>query len=207
MLTRLSSLPSHTQQTAYTYSSTQMQSLLHATRKVETLMTAYFSPLEVLAGKATVEQAAAQTVVTVPYYSEAEALDANTVNVLGQQLAVVLERPVQLVVVRLLTPSLDASVLSQYLSKELHDSTFRKVMLALFSSAGIVTTGSSSSSVPGTLIGVKVRLAGRLLQEATQPRQTIQTVSLGCFSPHPNHLLQSSSYTATNLKGAYTVKV
>lgn len=205
MLTRLSSLPSHTQQTAYTYSATQMQSLLHATRKVETLMTAYFSPLEVLAGKATVEQAAAQTVVTVPYYSEAEALDANTVNVLGQQLAVVLERPVQLVVVRLLTPSLDASVLSQYLSKELHDSTFRKVMLALFSSAGIVTTGSSS--VPGTLIGVKVRLAGRLLQEATQPRQTIKTASLGCFSAHPNHLLQSSSYTATNLKGAYTVKV
>jgi hypothetical protein len=201
-------LPTQDQVTAHTYSASHMRSLVYASRAVDSLLESFSSPLEVLTGKATVEQGAGQTVVTVPYftYSSLEVLSVNAVNALGQQLAVALARPVQLVLVRLLSPTLDASVLAQYLSKELEENTFRKTMLNLFTHIGPVPL-STSCPQPGTLIGVKVRLAGRLLKEASRPRQTIQSASLGSFSASPKHALQSGSYTISNSKGAYTVKV
>lgn len=210
MLTSLTTnpLPSQGQVKGYTQNRIQMESLLHASRLVETLVAAFFNPLELVAGKPMLEASSASTLITVPYYAydSLKALSLDSINGLGHLLSDQLGRPVQLVLVRLLTPVLDAHVLARYLSLELKHSTYRAIVLSLFSKLNLVTPMTLGLQT-GTLIGVKVRLAGRLIGEPSRPRQTIQTASIGTFSANSHHALQSSSYTTTNLKGTYTLKV
>lgn len=160
-----------------------------------------------LHGKATMQQTANLVVITVPYYSD-HVLTASSVNMLGQQLASMAGCLVELRLVRLLAPFLDADILARFLSRELHSSRFRKVVTTLFNHIGPIKPYTRLPvSYTGAILGVKIRLAGRLLEEPTQPRQTIQTASMGTFASGRLYRLQAGSYTTSNSKGAYTVKV
>jgi len=199
-------LPSHTPQ-VHCFTNESMAALLHATRSIEALVSHYFAPLQALAGKAHLERTASKAVVTVPYFmlQGTGSLNANSVNLLGRQLAATLQCPVEVRLVRLQAPYLDAHVLAQFLSIELASTTFRKAMLTLFTLVGPIKRTDQAPT--GALLGVKVRLAGRLLLEASRPRQTVQVEALGSFASHSLHTLQAASHTATNTKGTYTVKV
>jgi ribosomal protein S3 len=186
-----------------------MQTLVGVSRSVDTLLESFWSPLGVLAGKAYVSHAACGATVTVPYWhtEPLSSLNQSTVNALGTQLATLLKVPVHLELVRQLTPLYEAGMLAQFLAGELTSATFRSVILKLFSSIGPVSGHGSVGSQQGTLVGVKVRLAGRLLKEASRPRQTLQTASLGSLTASLKHVLQAASHTVSNQKGSYTVKV
>lgn len=192
-----------------------MQTLLNGSRSVDTLLQAFWSPLEVIAGKAHLSYAVSGVTITVPYWhiEPSHSLSHTTINAVGSQLATLVERPVRLELVRVFTPLLDAHMLAHFFSRELTDSTFRKVIIALFANIGPLSNSGplgmeySQPLQPGTLVGIKVRLAGRLLKEASRPRQTIQSASLGSLTASVKHVVQAASYTVSNQKGSYTVKV
>lgn len=192
---------------AYAYSVPKLLSLMEGSRRVETLVAHTFGTLttDALVGKPVMSKGTGKVTITVPYYlaQEATALNHNSINALGQQLAIDLGCPVELRLIRLQAPYLDAHILAQYLSAELATTTFLKAMSMLMTLVGPTTT----AGMPGSIMGIKVQLRGRLMLEPSRPRMTAQSASLGTFTMLDHRALQSSSYTVSNDKGAYTVKV
>jgi ribosomal protein S3 len=198
MLTR-SFLPS-TPSLGYSYSGAP-----DATRHVQTLMESVFGTLtDTLVGKAIVSQGMETTVVTLPYHMMEGSLSHSMVNALGMQLAETLDCPVEVRLIRLSVPYLDASILAQWLTQDLEHSTFSQTMATLMT---LVGPTSVLTAVPGAITGIKVQLAGRLMTEPSLPRTVVQSASLGSFRSIPTQSLQAGSHMVTNLKGTFTLKV
>lgn len=175
-----------------------------ATRHVQTLIDSVFGTLkDTLVGKAIVSKGMDSTIISLPYHMLGGALSHSMVNALGIQLAQTLSCPVELRLIRLGAPYLDASILAQWLTQDLGQSTFRQTMGTLMTLVG----PSAFASVPGAITGIKVQLAGRLMTQPSLPRTVVQSASLGSFRQGPYQSLQSGSHTMVNLKGTFTVKV
>nr|YP_009445633.1 ribosomal protein S3 [Tremella fuciformis]YP_010180089.1 ribosomal protein S3 [Auricularia auricula-judae]ATX61911.1 ribosomal protein S3 [Tremella fuciformis]ATX61932.1 ribosomal protein S3 [Tremella fuciformis]ATX61955.1 ribosomal protein S3 [Tremella fuciformis]ATX61976.1 ribosomal protein S3 [Tremella fuciformis]ATX61998.1 ribosomal protein S3 [Tremella fuciformis] len=65
----------------------------------------------------------------------------------------------------------------------------------------------TDSHLPSHIVGIKVRVSGRLMTERSQPRKTVQSVQVGSFSKNNLSLVDMASYSTKNKKGAFTVKV
>jgi ribosomal protein S3 len=63
------------------------------------------------------------------------------------------------------------------------------------------------SKLPSHILGLKIRVSGRLASERSRPRFTVQTAETGTFSKNNLSLVQVRSSTAKNKKNRYTVKV
>lgn len=155
--------------------------------------------------------------LTVPYYpsptvtptgitESALSLNANAIQALGDQLSLAYGVSVSVHLLRLTEPYLDAQVLSAYLSHCLSNSTFKSTMRTLFQGLKLLGNGTTVS-LPAWLAGVKVRVAGRLVQERSRPRTTVSQTALGTFQLGRHSVVQAGSYTQANAKGSVTVKV
>ena len=201
-------------------------------RRVQSLVDSVLSTVSTtLVGKAIISQGMNHLIIMLPYHMLQGALNQSMVNALGAQLSLVVGQDVELIMVRLSAPYLDANVLAKWLSMDLAATTFSQAIKTMLSKMTITKTtkaqtpkrtttaglkGSSLTgshprqfpvTLPGTIIGVKVQLAGRLLTERSLPRAVVQSASIGSFRPGPHQSLQSGSYTMVNTKGTYTVKV
>jgi ribosomal protein S3 len=175
------------------------------TRQVQSLVQSAFSTLtDTLVGKVIISKGIDSTIISLPYHMVQGALSHSMVNALGLQLAQTLGCPVELRLIRLSAPYLDASILAQWLTQDLGQSTFRQTMGTLMS---VVGPSVGAPSVPGAITGIKVQLAGRLITEPSQPRTVVQSATLGSFRPSPNQALQAASHMMVNRKGTFTVKV
>jgi hypothetical protein len=174
-----------------------------------TVLKAFTSQLDMLCGRPTLTHGETLT-IRVPYYTRVEgaALTTSALMALQSQLSSILGVPVVLHWLRLSQPYLDATVLAEYISDELQGQTFSRVMSMLL---GVVSPVEPSTIkhlvLPSALVGIKVNLGGRLATEASKPRATRQSITLGSLSPSPTTVNTAGSYTATNDKGSYTVKV
>lgn len=206
-------------------------------RHVQSLVDSVLSTVaSTLVGKAVITQGMDHITITLPYHVLEGALNQSMLNVLGAQLAEVLGRDVELIMIRVSAPYLDANVLAEWLSMDLVTSTFSqtiKTMMTKMMTMTMKTTTTALSTttpnkrtkrtvkgsmymggsalfpvtLPGAITGVKVQLAGRLMTEPSLPRTVVQSASVGSFRPGPYQSLQSGSYTMVNPKGTYTVKV
>jgi len=194
---------------AYSYTNTKMLEIIEASRTIEYLISHAFQALtsDAISGKCVLEKTLNKITVSVPYYLKEGSLNHNVINTIGLIASSSTLCPVELELIRLEAPYLDADVLAQYLSAELMANTFRKVIVQLIRLVGPLKNNSISIPMPGAILGVKVQLSGRLLLEPTRPRMTTQSMSLGSFTVLKNQQVQSSSFTTSNQKGAYTVKV
>ena len=79
----------------------------------------------------------------------------------------------------------------------------------MFASVAPLKAGDAigGSRLPSHIVGLKVQLHGRLTSETSRPRQTEQSATMGSFRADRMGLVHAASHTATNNKGAYTVKV
>ena len=59
----------------------------------------------------------------------------------------------------------------------------------------------------GKVVGINIRIAGRLQKEAIKPKQTVKTVSIGSFSKNRANITSQSSFTSKNKKGTFRVTV
>jgi ribosomal protein S3 len=205
-------LPSgNTTITAHTFDNgVNSTAYLHATRHTNTLVNQFFVPIDVLASKPIIDVTPTTVTVTVFYYmvEERTALNANTINALGEVLSTVWVRPVELRLVKLHYPYLNSDILAAFIIKNLEHDRFERVVSKIF---GLTTpvryVRAEDSNLPSHIIGIKIRLAGRLTTEASRPRATVQSAQIGSFKNSTHTLIESGRCTSVNKKGALTVQV
>lgn len=187
--------------------------VLNATRSAMSLINHFFSPINALTGKPVFTVSANTVVVHVFYYIPAanHALNSNTVNNLGEALSSIFGGPVELRLVKLHYPYLDGHILAQFIAMNTQDYTLSQILRRVFGSISPVKNIDSAnvlaSDLPSHIVGIKVRVSGRLMMERSRPRQTVQTQQIGSFSKDNLALVDSASFTTKNKKGAFTVKV
>jgi len=181
---------------------------LHATRHTNTLVSQFFEPIDVLASKPVIDVTPTTVSVTVFYYmvQEQAALNANTINALGEVLSTVWGRPVELRLVKLHYPYLNSDILAAFIVKNLEHDRFERVVAKVF---GVATPVRhvKDSDLPSHIIGIKIRLSGRLTTETSRPRMTVQSAQIGSFKKSTRTLIEAGQCTTANKKGALTVQV
>lgn len=162
--------------------------MLNATRSAIKLIAHFFSPINALAGKPVFTVTADSVIVHVFYYipDTSKALNNNTVNNLGQTLSSLFRRPVELRLVKLHYPYLNSYILAQYIALNTLDYTLVQIARRIFGSIAPVKNTQSvnvlASDLPSHIVGIKVRVSGRLMTERSRPRQTVQTAQIGSFA-------------------------
>lgn len=139
-------------------------------------------------------------------------LDRNTINFLGDLLSNFFNRPVELRLIKLHYPYLDRTILAKYIRLNTKKYKFKKIQGKVFAKTPVIKYLNPlklkrASQLPSYIVGIKVKLSGRLKTERVRPRKTVQTANIGQFSTLHNTLLDFGSYTGKNNHGAYTIKV
>jgi hypothetical protein len=205
--------------------------LLNATRTGSKLIAHFFSPINALASKPVYTVTTNSVIIHVFYYMPltGQRLNNNTVNNLGEALSGLFSnfsssvsseknlqkeksrRKVELRLVKLHYPYLNSYILAQHIASSVQNYKLVKILQDLFSSVAPVKNTLSlnalSSALPSHIVGLKVRVSGRLITERSRPRKTVQTAQIGSFSKSNLSLVDNASYTTNNKKGAFTVKV
>lgn len=187
--------------------------MLNTTRSATKLIAHFFSPINALASKPVFTVTTNSVVVHVFYYIpvKGQTLNNNTVNNLGETLSSLFERPVEVRLVKLHYPYVNSYILAQYIALNTQDYTLVQIVRRIFGSMSPVKSISDistlSSNVPSHIVGIKVRVSGRLATERSRPRQTVQTAQIGSFAKGNLSLVDNASFTTKNKKGAFTVKV
>jgi hypothetical protein len=135
-------------------------------------------------------------------------------------LSEILQTEVELDLVLLKYPYHDSYILAQLLGLNSKRYNFNRLVKKLFNKATIFKKVSSEevagvtdtpllrvNSVPSKLTGIKVKIAGRLTTQRIVPKATVKTAYKGSFVRSKNNYVVSSTYTAKNKIGAYTVRV
>lgn len=184
---------------------------LNKTRARWQLRSYYFRAIKTLASKPVVKMTRKSVNIYLFYYSKDLKLNRNTVNNLGEIITRLYNKPVELRLIRLSYPYLDANILAQYIRWNLQDYKIVQITNKLFDSLFIIKRPNRektlNSKLPSHIMGIKVRVSGRLLAERSRPRFTVQTAERGTFSKNNLSLLQVASSTTKNKKNRYTVKV
>lgn len=188
--------------------------IINATREANKLVAYFFSPINVLIGKPVYSVTSSALVTHLFYYMpfyESKSLNNNTVNSLGEALSLIFQRPVELRLVKLHYPYLNSFILAQYIAMNTQDYTLVQILRQVFGSISPVkntqSLNSLASQLPSHIVGIKVRVSGRLMMERSRPRQTVQTAQVGSFAKDKFALVDNASFTTKNKKGAFTVKV
>lgn len=201
-------------------------SLLNSTRTASKLIAHFFSPINALASKPVYTVTTNSVIIHVFYYIplSGQGLNNNTVNNLGEALSKLFsstnpasfseknaKKAVELRLVKLHYPYLNSYILAQYIASNVQNYKLAKILRRLFSYVAPVKNTLSpealSSMLPSHIVGLKVRVSGRLTTERSRPRQTVQTAEIGSFSKSNLSLVDTDSFTTSNKKGAFTVKV
>jgi ribosomal protein S3 len=191
----------------------QNQLILNTTRTGAKLISYFFSPINALASKPVFTILPNSVVVHVFYYIPVtgQALNNNTVNNLGEALTRIFKQPVELRLVKQNYPYLNSYILAQYIASNTLTNKLVNIVRRVFSSVAPVKDIRSSealaSVLPSHIVGIKVRVSGRLVTERSRPQQTVQSAEIGSFSKDNLSLVDSALFTTKNKKGAFTVKV
>lgn len=202
-------------------------------RAASQVISDYFSKTQVLSGKPVFTVPGNKIVVNIPYFIpvKSQALNNSTINSLGEVLSKLYKSPVELRLVRLHYPYLNSYILAQYIAmntrkynlKAITNSLFTRVQLSDFPGG----EKDSTPLLPAQILGLKVKISGRLATQRSVPRQTVQTVQIGSFSSsaiaqasskpvknienifqaHADGVVEYAAFTSKNKKGAFTVKV
>lgn len=194
-------------------------------RQASKLIENYFSQVQALAGKPVFSMLGKKVVINVFYFiaQKDQALDSSTINSLGEVLSKLYKCPVELRLVRLHYPYLNSYILAQFVAMNTRKYNFKAIMNSLFSAVreSVIATGSTTS-LPSQIVGLKVKISGRLATQRSVPRQTVQTAQIGSFSSSviqnnafsvqetgakAEGVVEFAAFTSKNKKGAFTVKV
>lgn len=141
------------------------------------------------------------------------ALNSNTINNLGHVLSKVFGRPVELRIISLKYPLMDRSVFAKYLGQNQSNITFHrfnKIRLGnrpVYREKDFKNIELDTFPQDSHILGIKIRLSGRLESEPVRPKQRPVTKLLGCFKGNKDTLVDFGSYTGYNSLGAFTIKV
>jgi hypothetical protein len=195
--------------------------LANNNRAATQIIADYFSKTQVLAGKPVFTVLGNKVVVNVFYYIPVknQALNNSTINSLGEVLSKLYKSPVELRLVRLHYPYLNSYILAQYIAMNTRKYNLKAITNSLFTCVQL-SGPDSTPLLPAQILGLKVKISGRLTTQRSVPRQTVQTVQIGSFSSSAvaqaankpgaalaEGVVEYAAYTSKNKKGAFTVKV
>lgn len=217
--------------TSYASPLTNATVLSNNNRAAGQIIADYFSKTQVLAGKPVFTQLNNKMVINIFYYigEKNQALNNSTINSLGEVLGKLYKCPVELRLVRLHYPYLNSYILAQYIAMNTRKYNLKAITNLLFARAKLLGP-DSSPMLPSQILGLKVKISGRLNTQRSVPRQTVQTYQIGTFSSsaialslfslpgEKNHkdnlnnitaqgVVEYGAYSGKNKKGAFTVKV
>lgn len=190
----------------------------------------YFSPIKALSSKPNFIVTRDKVIINVFYYiprknklslkknnklnlknSRIQGLNRNTVNNLGDLLSKLFDRQVELQFVKLNYPYLNRTILAKYIRHNTNKYKFRKIKGYLFRKRPIVKNVESneaySMNLPSHIVGMKIKISGRLKTERVRPRKTVSMTKIGGFNGEKDLLIEYGTHTSKNKHGAYTVKV
>ena len=132
-------------------------------------------------------------------------------------LSEILQTNVELDIVELRYPYHDSHILAQFLGLNTKKYNFYKLIKKLFQRAKIFKRNIISNSVmskkrlnkvvPVKLTGIKIKIAGRLTTQRVVPKSTVKSAYKGCLEKSKQSFVDTSSFTAKNKLGAYTITV
>ena len=146
-------------------------------------------------------------------------LNKNSKNARLKFLAVLLSKMlqsnVQLEVVRLKYVYHDSNILAQFLGINSHKSTYgqfknilrRKVTIQESDSNSTVNNGANTINPITFLTGFKIKISGRLNRQRVVPKKTVKSTYKGAISANINNVVDQSTFTGKNKKGAYSIRV
>lgn len=139
------------------------------------------------------------------------ALNNNSINNLGDLLTKVFGRFVELRFVKLHYPYLDRTILAKYIAINAKKYNSRRIKRMILSKSPILENTESKRvlkyKLPSYILGVKIKISGRLITERVRPRKTTFIGKTGSFASGKGSLMDFGSYTEKNKHGAFTVKV
>jgi ribosomal protein S3 len=187
--------------------------MLNAMRNASKLISHFFAPINALASKPVFTVKSDSVIIHVFYYVpvKGHVINNNTINNLGQVLSNVFGKQVELRLVKHRYPYLNSYILAQWIANTTQSKKLVQIVRRLFSSVAPVKDTDNietlTNALPSHIVGIKVRVSGRLMTERSRPRQTVQTAQIGSFSKGNLSLVDFASFTTKNKKGAFTVKV
>lgn len=151
-------------------------------------------------------------------------------NDLAILLSKLLQKNVELELVRLKYPYHDSNILAQLIGINGRKLTYGRIKKVLFNKAtisaksvegatpaaehnnnmdieGISSNPLSIKERTSRLTGLKIRIAGRLNRQRVVPKRTVKTAYKGGISKTENNLVDTATYTSKNKKGAVSVRV
>jgi len=187
--------------------------MLNAQRTAIKIIDNFFSPIKALSSNPVFTITTEKVIINVFYFipSKKEALNNNTINNLGDLLSKLFGQPVELRFVKLHYPYLNSTILAKYIGLNVGKHKFRRIQRKIFGKAPIVKNTESLqaqlSELPSHIVGIKIKISGRLITERVRPRQTVLTTQIGSFVSDNNSLIDFGSFTGKNIHGAYTITV
>jgi hypothetical protein len=195
--------------------------LANNNRAASQIIADYFSKTQALAGVPVFTALGNKVVVDVFYFIPVknQALNNSTISNLGEVLSKLYKSPVELRLVRLHYPYLNSYILAQYIAMNTRKYNLKAITNSLFTRVQL-SSPDSTPLLPAQILGLKVKISGRLTTQRSVPRQTVQTVQIGSFSSsaiaqavgktgaaHALGTVEYAAYSSKNKKGAFTVKV
>ena len=129
-------------------------------------------------------------------------------------LSKLLNKNIEIELVPLLYPYNDSFILSQFIGINSKQYTFDQINKTIFNKSHIqskhILHSSFENSYDNTfssLNGIKIKLAGRLLNQKIIPRKTIKTRYKGTLLNSKTDKIQSAIFNFKNKRGAYSIKI
>lgn len=125
-------------------------------------------------------------------------------------LSKMLQNNVQLELVRLKYVYHDSNILAQFLGLNSHKSTygqFKNILRRKVSIHEEALTNNETITPITYLTGFKIKISGRLNRQRVVPKKTVKSTYKGAISANINNVVDQSTFTGKNKKGAYSIRV
>nr|QKQ12908.1 ribosomal protein S3 [Sparassis crispa] len=137
-------------------------------------------------------------------------LNKKKLELLCANLSKLLEKPVELDIVKLYSPSSESTILANILGRisDLTYRPYRKIMERLFTSAKIknprISIPKSDPIIPSFVTGLRIKLGGRLLKSKIIPRISFITTQRGSLTRSSADIISKGRFTTKNKRGTFS---
>lgn len=185
--------------------------MLKAQRIATKIINSYFASIEVLSSKLVFNFTPGKVIITTFYViNKKKRLNHNTINNLGDVLSKLFNRPVELRFIKMSSPFLSSTILAKYIRSKVRKRKFRSTTRYVYRKVYVLNKISPKNlnyTCLSYVIGLKIKISGRLVTERARPRKTVSSVKVGKFNKENGSLTDYGTYTSKNANGAFTVKV
>jgi Mitochondrial ribosomal protein (VAR1) len=121
------------------------------------------------------------------------------------------KKAIEFEIVRLYYPFYNTNIFVNLLGKMINKIKLRRILRRFFKKAKFFNPNKlikkKISKIPSFLSGVKIRIAGRLLNQRIIPRKTVKTISKGSVARGKVIYLEKGRFTNKNKRGAFSITV